>query len=100
MLKKKSVVLDVGCGGGLDAIFMAQSGFDVLGVDISPLAIRVCQLRDLRKAKLIPITEISSSLGAFDTLIMFGGNFGLFGNPKRATQEILQYDTEQSQNLG
>ena len=31
--------LDVGCGTGTDAIWLAERGFDVLGVDISPLAV-------------------------------------------------------------
>lgn len=30
------------------------------------------------------ITEIGSGLGKFDTIVMFGNNFGLFGNPNRA----------------
>jgi SAM-dependent methyltransferase len=31
--------LDVGCGTGTNAIYLAQHGFDVVGVDISPLAV-------------------------------------------------------------
>jgi SAM-dependent methyltransferase len=31
--------LEVGCGTGTNAIWMAQQGFDVLGVDVAPLAI-------------------------------------------------------------
>jgi SAM-dependent methyltransferase len=31
--------LEVGCGTGTNAIYLAQHGFDVVGVDISPLAI-------------------------------------------------------------
>jgi len=30
--QKNSEVLDIGCGGGIDAIFMAHSGFNVVGV--------------------------------------------------------------------
>jgi SAM-dependent methyltransferase len=32
-------LLDVGCGTGTNAIWLAQHGYDVLGVDIAPLAI-------------------------------------------------------------
>jgi SAM-dependent methyltransferase len=36
----RSPVLDVGCGTGELALFLARHGFDVLGIDLSPLAIR------------------------------------------------------------
>jgi SAM-dependent methyltransferase len=80
----KGRVLDIGCGPGRISLYLQKKGFDVLGVDISPLAIRVCKLRGLKKTKLIPITELNSKLGVFDSLIMFGNNFGLFGNPSKA----------------
>ncbi len=34
-----SRTLEVGCGTGTNAIFLAERGFDVLGVDVSPLAL-------------------------------------------------------------
>ena len=80
----KGRVLDVGCGAGRCALYLQQKGLDVLGIDISPLAIRVCKLRGLRKAKEISITQVTPALGTFDTIIMFGNNFGLFGSFKQA----------------
>jgi len=44
-LRKKAKILDVGCGGGLDAIFLAQCGFNVIGVDISSAALRIAERR-------------------------------------------------------
>jgi ubiquinone/menaquinone biosynthesis C-methylase UbiE len=38
-------VLDVGSGGGTDAIFMAQCGFRVTGVDISAAALKIAEKR-------------------------------------------------------
>ncbi len=43
--KRNAIVLDVGSGGGTDAIFMAQSGFRVTGVDISAVALKVAEKR-------------------------------------------------------
>lgn len=37
---KQCSALDVGCGTGTDAIFLAQNGFDVTGIDISKAAIK------------------------------------------------------------
>jgi 2-polyprenyl-3-methyl-5-hydroxy-6-metoxy-1,4-benzoquinol methylase len=80
----KGRILDVGCGAGRVCLYLQKKGFDVLGVDISPLAIQVCKLRGVKNALVMPITKLSSKLGKFDTVIMFGNNFALFGNPKRA----------------
>jgi len=77
-------VIDVGCGAGRISLFLQQKGLDVLAVDVSPLAVRVCKLRGVRKVMVISATGITSVLGVFDTIVMFGNNFGLFGNPQRA----------------
>ncbi len=80
----KGRVLDIGCGAGKHSLYLQEKGFDVLGIDTSPLALKVCRTRGLKKTKLLSITQIDSKLGRFSTLLMLGNNFGLFGNPKRA----------------
>jgi 2-polyprenyl-3-methyl-5-hydroxy-6-metoxy-1,4-benzoquinol methylase len=50
-IRKVARVLDVGCGGGLDAIFLAQCGFNVAGVDLSKVALEIAQQR-ANKAKV------------------------------------------------
>ena len=77
-------VLDVGCGAGRIALYLQNNGHRVLGIDISPKAIEVCQLRGVKETKNISITQVSSQLGEFDTIMMMGNNFGLFANPQRA----------------
>ncbi len=37
--------LEVGCGTGTNAIYLAEHGFDVVGVDIAPLAIEKARLQ-------------------------------------------------------
>src|SRR5207249_11774713 len=66
-------------------------GHDVLAVDISPLAIKVCKLRGLRNVAVMSITEVHSRLGRFDTILMIGNNFGLFGGLKRARQLLRRF---------
>lgn len=84
-------VLDIGCGAGRHSLYLQEKGFDVLGIDMSPLAIEVCKLRGLKNAKVMSITQISSRLGTFDTLLMLGNNFGLFGSFKRATWLLKRF---------
>jgi SAM-dependent methyltransferase len=38
-------VLELGCGSGINAVWLAQQGFDVTGVDITPLAIERARQR-------------------------------------------------------
>jgi len=39
--------------------------------------------RGLKKAQVLSITEIGPKLGVFDTILMLGNNFGLFGSHSR-----------------
>jgi hypothetical protein len=70
---------------------LQQKGHKVLGIDTSPLAVKVCKLRGLRDVKVESITDVDSRLGRFDTILMMGNNFGLFGNPKRARKLLKRF---------
>jgi SAM-dependent methyltransferase len=79
----KGKVLDVGCGAGRHCLYLQRKGFDVVGIDNSPGAIAVCKARGVKKAELISISDIRRlKEGSFDSIIMMGNNFGLFGSPK------------------
>ena len=77
-------VLDVGCGAGRVALHLQQKGHEAVGIDVSPLAIEVCKLRGVRHAHVLSVTQVSRRLGVFDTIVMYGNNFGLVGGRKRA----------------
>ncbi|MFN0140946.1 MAG: class I SAM-dependent methyltransferase [Pyrinomonadaceae bacterium] len=78
-------VLDIGCGAGRHAIYLQDKGLDVTGVDNSPGAIKVSKSRGLKRALLRSIDDISKfKSNSFDTILMMGNNFGLFGNPAKA----------------
>jgi SAM-dependent methyltransferase len=86
----KGRVLDIGCGAGRHSLYLQEKGFDVTGIDISPGAVKVCKLRGLKKAFTRPITEVDKfKPGTFDTILMLGNNFGLFGSAK-AAKSLLQ----------
>jgi SAM-dependent methyltransferase len=83
-------VLDIGCGAGRHSLYLQQKGFDVTGIDNSPGAVKVCKLRGLKKAIVRPLTDVGKfEPNSFNTILMLGNNFGLFGSFKRA-QQILK----------
>lgn len=77
-------VLDIGCGAGRHCLYLQDRGHEVVGLDISPLAIRVCRERGVRDARCMSITQVGSSLGRFDTILLMCNNFGLLGGMARA----------------
>jgi SAM-dependent methyltransferase len=84
-------VLDIGCGAGRHSLYLQKNDFDVLGIDNSPLAIKVCKLRGLKKAKILSLHEIEPDLGKFDTILMLGNNFALTGNPQNARRTLKTF---------
>lgn len=85
----KGRVLDIGSGAGRHSLYLQGKGLEVLGIDNSPLAIEVCKLRGLRNTQVLSISQINSKLGVFDTILMLGNNFGLFGSFK-GTRRLLK----------
>jgi len=49
-------VLDVGCGAARHSLYLQKKGLDVLGIDVSPLAVKTSRARGLRKVKALSIT--------------------------------------------
>ncbi len=81
-------VLDIGCGAGRVSLHL-QERFPVVGMDISYLALRVCQLRGVKhlvsaRAPLFPFGR-----DTFDTAILMGNNYGLCGSVD-ATKEMME----------
>lgn len=81
-------VLDVGCGSGRVALQLQSRALHVTGIDLSPLAIQVARARGVRDARLMALDDISPELGLFDTVVMFGNNFGLFGSAAGAARRL------------
>jgi SAM-dependent methyltransferase len=111
-------VLDVGAGAGRVALHLQERGHDVVAIDISPLAVEVCRRRGVRDARVCRFEDIDDSLGRFDTVVMFGNNFGLFGGAAKAKRMLRRlhrltkdggrivaesrgvYDTDDPEHLG
>ena len=63
----------------------------MLAADVSPGAVRVSRLRGVKKVRCLGIDELSPALGLFDTIILFGNNFGLFGSGRRAHRLLRRF---------
>jgi SAM-dependent methyltransferase len=84
-------VLDVGCGGGRVCLHLQERGQDVVGIDISPGAVETCRRRGVKDARLCSIDDVDDSLGRFDTIVMLGNNFGLFGSRAKAKRLLRRF---------
>jgi SAM-dependent methyltransferase len=74
-------VLDVGVGVGRVALHLQERGHEVVGIDTSPLAVEVARRRGVTDARVLAFKDVGPKLGVFDTVVMMGNNFGLFGSP-------------------
>lgn len=75
-------ILDVGCGTGENALYLAEIGLPVLGIDIVPAAVKEARKRANRRGikasfKVLNALELSSLNQCFDTIIDFGVFDGL-----------------------
>jgi SAM-dependent methyltransferase len=77
-------VLDVGCGAGRVALYLQERGHEVVGIDLSPLAVEVARRRGVKDVRELSVTRVSRKLGSFDTIVMYGNNFGLVAGKRRA----------------
>ncbi len=94
----KGRTLDIGCGAGRFSLYLQSKGLDVTGIDNSELAIEVCRQRGLKNTLGIGIEEIDESLGKFDTFIMMGNNFGLFGSFDKARMLLKKFHSISNNN--
>jgi SAM-dependent methyltransferase len=86
-----STALDVGCGAGRVALYLQERGLRVTAIDNSPLAIRTARKRGVKGARLFSFGELRLlAPRKFDSVVMFGNNFGLFGSYRNAKKLLGQ----------
>lgn len=84
----KGKVLDVGCGAGSHSLTLQNDrNLDVTSIDISPNAIKACELRGLKNAKVQDIMTLENE--KFDTILLLMNGTGIFGTLKE-TPNFLQ----------
>ncbi|MHA2029905.1 MAG: class I SAM-dependent methyltransferase, partial [Candidatus Kariarchaeaceae archaeon] len=76
----KEPILDIGCGAGRHSLYLQEKGFDVMALDNSPKAIKVCQERGIKKTKIGSIFGLTKLKDTYSTFLMFGNNINLAGS--------------------
>lgn len=81
-------VLDVGCGAGSHSLTLQNDrNLEVVPIDISPNAIRACELRGLKNTIVQDIMTLENE--KFDTILLLMNGTGIFGTLKE-TPKFLQ----------
>ena len=96
LLLSNGKVLDVGCGAGSHSLYLQEKGFDVTPIDISPNAIKVCQLRGLKKAIVQDVMSIKEE--QFDTILLLMNGAGMCGRLKNISSFLQQLKSLLSEN--
>jgi SAM-dependent methyltransferase len=81
-------ILDVGCGAGSHGLYLQQKGFEVTSIDISENAIKTCQLRGLKNAKVLNILELENQ--KFDTILLLMNGTGIFKTLAETPKYLLK----------
>lgn len=95
-------VLDIGCGAGRFALYLQERGFDVVGIDESPLAIEICKQRGIKECYVMDARTLQpTDLGLFDTVIFMGSNVGIGGTPEgvRSILAVMHQETSQQSRI-
>lgn len=76
-------VLDVGCGAGRVTLHLQNRGLDVVGIDVSPLAVRLARQRGAVDARVGTLDTAIEAGERFDTILLLGNNVGLLGGEQQ-----------------
>ncbi len=81
-------VLDVGCGAGRHCLHLDEKGHEIVGIDISLLAVEVCRKRGVSRCLVASGLALPFKESSFDTILLMGNTFGLAGTMAK-TREML-----------
>jgi hypothetical protein len=59
-------------------------GHNVVAIDNSPFAVEVAKLRGVKAARVLAIRDLQALIIRFNTIMLYGNNFGLFGGITQA----------------
>lgn len=88
--RAKGKVLDVGCGAGRVALYLKILGHEVVGIDLAPGAIEASRIMGLSKVYVMSASDLKFERDVFDTVVLFGHNFGVAGDDKQIVAMLKQ----------
>lgn len=91
-------VLDVGCGPGRHVSACVRRGIPVLGLDASPLAVRLASARG-GEVVLGDVFSHGLELGVWQTVLLLDGNLGIGGDPAALLRRVGEFLTPGGQVL-
>jgi SAM-dependent methyltransferase len=74
----KGKILDVGCGAGSHSLYLKEKGLEVTAIDISSNAIKACELRGIKMARVQNVLDIENE--KFETILLLMNGTGIFGS--------------------
>jgi SAM-dependent methyltransferase len=92
MLEARGRVLDVGLGAGRHSLWLQEKGHEVVGIDLSPLAVEVSRRRGVRDAKVMDANAMDFPDDHFDTVLMMGANLGIVGDVPEIRKVVASLD--------
>ncbi len=82
-------VLDVGCGPGRHVLALADRGVVALGIDNSPVAVRVARGRGATVTEG-SIFDAVRGAGSWGSALLLDGNIGIGGDPVRLLRRVAE----------
>jgi tRNA G46 methylase TrmB len=83
--------LDIGCGTGSHSLYLQENNKDVLAIDISEGAIKTCDLRGIKNAKVQNIWELKNT--KFDTILLLMNGAGMCGKLEQLPKFLTHLKT-------
>jgi SAM-dependent methyltransferase len=80
LARAEGPVLDVGCGPGRHVLALARRGSLAVGVDVSPVAVRIARERGATVVQASVFDRIPG-VGRWGTALLLDGNIGIGGRP-------------------
>jgi SAM-dependent methyltransferase len=95
-------VLDLGCGAGRVSLHLQNRGLEVVGVDVSPLAVEVARRRGAADVRVGTVATAFEEGDLFDTILLLGNNLGLLAGKsqgRRLLRKLSRLATDEGRIL-